>query len=87
MKEKAEESLKNNPSALGDPVSLEAETSSKKPAESEEGAPKAGKDTNASQTQKPSQIGDQVSLEAETSDKKPAESEEGASKNKRSSKI
>lgn len=87
LKEKAEESLKNNPSALGDPVSLEAETSSKKPAESEEGAPKAGKDTNASQTQKPSQIGDQVSLEAETSDRKPAESEEGASKNKRSSKI
>jgi len=87
LKEKAEQSLKNNPSALGDPVSLKAETSSRAPAESEEGAPKATNDTNASQTQNPSQLGDQVSLKAETSDSEPTEQDRGALKDKRSSKI
>lgn len=87
LKEKAEQKLKNNPSALGDPVSLKAETSSQTPAESEEGAPKAGKDTNASQTQKPSQLGDQVSLKAEKSDSEPTEQDRGALKDKRQSKM
>jgi len=87
LKEKAEEKLKTNPSALGDPISMKAETSDSQPADSEEGAPKAGKDTNASQTQKPSQLGDQVSLKAETSDSEPTEQDRGALKDKRSSKI
>jgi hypothetical protein len=33
-----EENKKNNPTMLGDPVSLEAETSDKKPTEGERGA-------------------------------------------------
>ncbi|KAK5945347.1 hypothetical protein PMZ80_002551 [Knufia obscura] len=87
LKEKAERELKNNPSALGDPVSLKAETSSKAPAESEEGAPPAGKDTNASKSENPSQLGDQVSLKAEKSETEPTEQDRGALKDKRSSKI
>lgn len=87
LKEKAEEELKNNPSALGDPVSLKAETSDSNPTESEKGAQKAGKDTNASQDTKPTQLGDQVSLKAEQSDSEPTENDRGALKDTRQSKI
>lgn len=87
LKEKAEQKLKDNPTALGDPVSLKAETSDRTPAESEEGAEKAGKDTNASQEAKPTQLGDHTSLKAETSETEPTENDRGALKDKRQSKI
>lgn len=38
MKEKAEEKLKENPSQLGDPVSLKAETSNTEPTDQDRGA-------------------------------------------------
>lgn len=66
LKEKAEEKLKSgNPSQLGDPVSLKAETSDRIPTEDEKGAKPAGKATNASQDSNPTQLGDHVSLKAE----------------------
>jgi hypothetical protein len=38
LKQKAEQALKNNPTALGDPVSLKAETSDSEPTEEDRGA-------------------------------------------------
>lgn len=79
LKEKAEEKLKSgNPTQLGDPVSLKAETSKRDPTEEEKGADRAAKDTNASQEENPSMLGDPISLKAE---------ERAQSKEKRQSKI
>lgn len=88
LKEKAEKKLQEgNATQLGDPISLKAETSDRIPTESEEGAAKSGKDTNAKQDTNPTQLGDHVSLKAETSNSEPTEQDRGALKDKRQSKI
>lgn len=83
-----------NPSQLGDPVSLKAETSNTKPTADDTGA-KAGKGGNEKQTLKqkaeeklktnPTMIGDPVSLKAETSDSEPTADDRGALETSKSS--
>ncbi|KAF2157254.1 hypothetical protein K461DRAFT_289589 [Myriangium duriaei CBS 260.36] len=77
------ESLKSNPSALGDPVSLRAEKSDNEPTEKD----RPNKDKKPLKElaedklkQNPSQLGDPVSLKAETSEKVPKPEEAGAKK-------
>ncbi|KAF2173335.1 hypothetical protein M409DRAFT_17275 [Zasmidium cellare ATCC 36951] len=73
-----------NPTLLGDPVSLRAETSNTEPTEHDRGA--KGSDGKKSLKQiaeqkmktNPSQLGDPVSLKAETSDTEPTEEDRGA---------
>lgn len=91
LKEKAQNKLKSgNPSQLGDPVSLKAETSNRIPTESEKGAQvKEHKSLKqVAQESNPSMLGDPVSLKAETSNSEPTENDRGAlGKRKRESKI
>lgn len=87
LKELAEDQLKNNPSALGDPTSLKAETSDLVPTAEEAGAKSSGKDTNAKKDTNPTMLGDPVSLKAEKSDTEPTDQDRGALKDKRSSKL
>ena len=88
LKEKAEKKLQEgNATQLGDPISLKAETSDRVPTPEEQGAAKAGKDTNAAQDNNPTQLGDHVSLKAEKSDSEPTDQDRGALKDKRQSKI
>lgn len=72
LKERAEEKLKNNPSALGDPISLKAETSSHIPTDEAKGAEVPQKNSSASQEENPTMLGDHTSIEKEkpTSGKK-----------------
>lgn len=65
LKERAEEKLKTNPSALGDPISLKAETSSHIPTEEEKGAGSDQAQKPKSQEENPSMLGDHTSLEKE----------------------
>lgn len=72
-----------NPSQLGDPVSLKAETSDRIPAESEKGAASAKSESLKEKAEKslksnPSALGDPVSLKAETSDTEPTKDDRGA---------
>lgn len=87
LKDIATEKNSQNPSQLGDPVSLKAETSNTQPTENDLGAKggKAGgeqtlKQKAESQLQKgnPSQLGDPVSLKAETADSEPTADDRGA---------
>lgn len=66
LKERAEEKLKKNPSALGDPVSLKAETSKLVPTEEDEGADVVKKNKKADQgKENPTMLGDHTSIEKE----------------------
>ncbi|KAJ9638165.1 uncharacterized protein PV06_04854 [Exophiala oligosperma] len=79
-------SIKSNPTALGDPVSLKAETSDTEP--TEEARPNkavdggkslkdiAQQDLQEAKTGNRSMLGDPVSLKAETSDKDPFEDDQ-----------
>jgi len=62
----AQDQLKKNPSALGDPISMKAETSDKAPTPTEEGAKS---DSNSNSKSK---------LKAEINDKAPTPTEGGA---------
>ena len=89
LKDKAEKSLKSNPSALGDPVSLKAESSTSeptkedKPNKADDGDKKSLKQLAESN---PTMLGDPVSLKAETSDSEPTDEDRGASKTERTKK-
>ncbi|CAK3892320.1 Hypothetical predicted protein [Lecanosticta acicola] len=77
-----------NPSQLGDPVSLKAETSNTEPTDDDRGAKKNETEGGDNKSLKevaqdkmktnPSQLGDPVSLKAETSDTEPTEHDRGA---------
>lgn len=88
LKTKAETALANNPSALGDPISIKNETT---PSEHDLGdsSPSASpKDSQrkgdgkslkqVAQESNPSMLGDPVSLKAETSDSEPTDQDRGA---------
>ncbi|KAL1586873.1 hypothetical protein WHR41_04194 [Cladosporium halotolerans] len=74
----------SNPSQLGDPVSLRAETSDTKPTPDELGAKSDQSDKSLKQRAQaklqsnPSQLGDPVSLKAETSDTEVTGDDRGA---------
>lgn len=68
LKERAEEKLKNNPSALGDPISLKAETSALVPTEEDEGAGDANIEKPKPAEENSSMLGDHTSLEKEKVD-------------------
>ncbi|KAG9564432.1 patatin-domain-containing protein, partial [Aureobasidium melanogenum] len=76
------DTAKDNPSQLGDPVSLKAETSNTEPTEKDR--PNKSGDGHKSlkdlAQENPTQLGDPVSLKAETSDTEPTENDRGASK-------
>ncbi|KAG9826014.1 patatin-domain-containing protein, partial [Aureobasidium melanogenum] len=76
------DTAKDNPSQLGDPVSLKAETSNTEPTEKDR--PNKSGDGHKSlkdlAQENPTQLGDPVSLRAETSDTEPTENDRGASK-------
>lgn len=90
LKSIAQEKNKQNPSQLGDPVSLRAETSDTKPTKDDLGAKgdekQDDKRDNKSLKQRaqeklntnPSQLGDPVSLKAETSDTEVTADDRGA---------
>jgi hypothetical protein len=82
LKDKAEASLKKNPSALGDPVSLKAETSDTEPTDQDrpakQGGKKGKKTLNEMAKSNPTMLGDPVSLKAETSDTEPTPDDRGA---------
>lgn len=86
LKTKAETALANNPSAMGDPISIKAETT---PSEHDlKGSPEQPKDSHrkgdgkslkqVAQESNPSMLGDPVSLKAETSDSEPTDQDRGA---------
>lgn len=92
-KDRNKSSLKDNPSALGDPVSLKSETSDSDPT-GQDGAIQTRGETYQEKFKKmvksnPSMLGDPVSLKAETSDRDPTEGDrgEGTKSKKRDSKI
>lgn len=74
----------SNPSQLGDPVSLKAETSNTSPTDQDLGA-RSGSASNAKPTSslsdaaKKTMLGDPVSLKAETADKDPVDHDNGPS--------
>jgi hypothetical protein len=80
------DTAKDNPTQLGDPVSLKAETSSTEPTEKDRPAKSSQKGGDGHKSLKdlakenPTQLGDPVSLKAETSDTEPTENDRGASK-------
>ena len=90
LKDKAEHSLKSNPSAVGDPVSLKAETSNSEPTDKDE--PNKGGDgkkktlKQVAEDSNPTMLGDPVSLKAETSDSEPTDDDRGASDTERTKK-
>lgn len=63
LKDRAQEELKNNPSALGDPTSLKAENSDNVPTKEEQGADKVPKKDAGEENS--SMLGDHTSLEKE----------------------
>lgn len=86
LKTKAETALSNNPSALGDPISIKGETtasehdlkdSAEQPKDSQRKTD--GKSLQqVAQESNPSMLGDPVSLKAETSDSEPTDQDRGA---------
>ncbi|GAM82417.1 hypothetical protein ANO11243_003960 [Dothideomycetidae sp. 11243] len=81
QKKSLSESLKSNPTALGDPVSLRAEKSNTEPTEND----RPNKDKKSLKEiaeeklkTNPSQLGDPISLKAETSNTNPTPTESGA---------
>jgi hypothetical protein len=84
LKDIAKDNLKSNPSALGDPISLKAETSDSEPTEADRpnksGAARAiqGVPSDKMTKPNPSQLGDHTSLRAETSNSEPTEDDRGA---------
>jgi hypothetical protein len=93
LKQIVDEKNKTNPSQLGDPVSLKAETSDTQPTKDDLGA-KGGSGGDGKKTLKeraeeklasgnPTQLGDPVSLKAETSDTEPTPDDRGALKTKK----
>ncbi|KEQ71954.1 hypothetical protein M436DRAFT_49256, partial [Aureobasidium namibiae CBS 147.97] len=78
------DTAKDNPSQLGDPVSLKAETSNTEPTENDRPNKSGGSDGHKSlkdlAKENPTQLGDPVSLKAETSNTEPTENDRGASK-------
>lgn len=82
FKKSLKDTAKDNPSQLGDPVSLKAETSKTEPTEKDR-ANKSGdghKSLKDLAEKNPTQLGDPVSLRAETSNTEPTENDRGASK-------
>ncbi|KAK5132643.1 hypothetical protein LTR08_008765 [Meristemomyces frigidus] len=91
LKEVAQDKMKSNPSQIGDPVSMKAETSDTQPTEQD----KPNKAPNKSSEQggednrslkeiaqdkmktNPSMLGDPVSLKAETSNTEPTKDDRG----------
>ncbi|KAI5253699.1 hypothetical protein E4T42_02686 [Aureobasidium subglaciale] len=76
------DTAKDNPTQLGDHVSLKAETSNTEPTENDR-PNKSGaghKSLKDLAKENPTQLGDPVSLKAETSDTEPTENDRGASK-------
>lgn len=79
------DTAKDNPSQLGDPVSLKAETSNTEPTEKDR-PNKSGREGDGHKSLKdlakenPTQLGDPVSLKAETSNTEPTENDRGAKK-------
>ncbi|GAB7338554.1 hypothetical protein MBLNU457_5301t1 [Dothideomycetes sp. NU457] len=83
----AKEKLENNPSALGDPVSLKAEKSNTEPTEKDRPNKNGGQDSNKKSLKEiaeeklknnPSALGDPVSMKAESADSHPTEQDRGA---------
>ncbi|KPI38795.1 uncharacterized protein AB675_5862 [Cyphellophora attinorum] len=103
LKSKAQESLRSNPSALGDPISIKAETSpsehdldadqknegaDQKSGKATPGQPKDGKKPlKELAKENPTMLGDPVSLKAETSDRIPKPEEAGAKTQGKDSKL
>lgn len=88
LKEKALEKLGTNPTQIGDPTSVKAETSDKNPTPEEGGAAKKDhKSLKDLAKENPTMLGDPVSLKAEKSDSEPTDEDRGASKTKRQSKL
>nr|POE47566.1 hypothetical protein CFP56_00897 [Quercus suber] len=78
-----------NPTQIGDPVSLKAETSSTEPTKDDkpnkQGGEKSLKDIAQDKLKKnPSALGDPVSLKAETSNSEPTPDDRGALREKKS---
>jgi hypothetical protein len=90
-KKSLKDTAKDNPTQLGDPVSLKAETSSTEPTEKDR--PNKSKSADGHKSLKelaeknPTMLGDPVSLKAETSDTEPTENDRGASKAHPKSKL
>jgi len=82
LKEKAFAKLGTNPSQLGDPVSLKAETSDSEPTDQDRSALGNGKGDKKSlkdlAKENPTMLGDPVSLKAETADSEPTDQDRGA---------
>lgn len=83
LKKQAEKELASgNPSQLGDPTSLKAETSKMDPTKDEAGTKKDGQkghETLSDLAKKnPTMLGDPVSLKAESADSEPTENDRGA---------
>ena len=84
LKEQAESSVKENPSALGDPVSLKSENSDTEPTEKDRPNKQASQGDGKKKSLKemaesnPTMLGDPVSLKAETSDTEPTKDDRGA---------
>ncbi|MCJ1476188.1 hypothetical protein MMC13_004853 [Lambiella insularis] len=82
-----------NPSQLGDPVSLKAESADSQPTDQDRGAQSPSSDSKSGSTtgnrpskslkelakENPTQLGDPVSLKAETADSEPTDQDRGAS--------
>ncbi|KAF2717760.1 hypothetical protein K431DRAFT_276278 [Polychaeton citri CBS 116435] len=80
----------NNPSQIGDPVSLKAETSSHSPTKDDAGSHGSSDKSLKQKAEEklktnPSALGDPVSLKAETSDSEPTEQDRGAAGTSRNS--
>ena len=83
LKDLAQEKSKTNPTQLGDPISLKAETSDNEPTENDRPNKSIqGRAVNQApgekKKDKPTQLGDPVSLKSETSNSEPTEHDGGA---------
>ncbi|EMF16655.1 uncharacterized protein SEPMUDRAFT_33315, partial [Sphaerulina musiva SO2202] len=81
---------KENPTLIGDPVSLKAETSNTGDLDgddAQQGGKKGKKSLKELAKGNPSQLGDPVSLKAETSDTEPTDQDRGALGGRRGSKL
>lgn len=95
LKTKAENAMSQNPSALGDPVSIKNETTPSEhdlPASENKNSQRKGDGKSLKQVAEesnPSMLGDPVSLKAETSNSEPTDQDRGASRDgkKKDSKI
>lgn len=84
LKSKAENALSQNPSALGDPISIKSETTPSEhdlPGSDIKDSQRKGDGKSLKEIAKasnPTMLGDPVSLKAETSDSEPTDQDRGA---------